>query len=93
VEAGTFLEIKAVADKGYSFAWDDPKITGPHLGFIVTGEEHLTGTFSESVVDDGDGNMHSWLLAIVLLLLGTTLFLLLLLNRRRKKEEETGKEQ
>jgi len=89
VAAGTFVEIRAVADDGYGFAWNDGRASGGLITFTVTGDEDLSGKFSPAPVGEGIPIVGLVLAAIVLLLLLAAVFILL---ARKKGKNEVTKE-
>jgi hypothetical protein len=85
VQAGTFVEIKATADDGYSFAWNDSRASGDTISFIVTSDENITGIFSQ--VDKKNIEI-GIVLILVLLLIASTVVFFMLLGKKKKKDEE-----
>jgi hypothetical protein len=64
VGGGTYIEIRAIVNDGYSFAWDDSRAAGGVMAFTVTGDEDLTGTFSLS---SNGGSFSSWPIMMALI--------------------------
>jgi hypothetical protein len=87
VEHGTHIEIRAITEKGFSFAWDDLRASGGSIGFIVTGDEELSGSFS---VDEQKerSNIALWIVLISIIILSLLIFFLLLRRREEKEELE-----
>jgi len=90
--AGTFVEIRALANDGYTFVWDGFKVSGSDIAFIVTGDKELRGTFSAIPSEASEGSSPGMMIAAasVLLLLTIAAAVFLILSRRRKDGAEAS---
>ena len=85
-KAGTLMEIRAIADEGYSFTWDRAGTSGDTITMVVSGDTVLTGSFA--VVSEEKSYLA--LLLFALLLIVPILLIALFLRSRDDEEEKTA---
>ncbi|MCL2143567.1 MAG: InlB B-repeat-containing protein, partial [Methanomassiliicoccaceae archaeon] len=74
VVCGSYIEIRAAVNDGYSFVWDDGRASENVIAFTVTCDEDLAGTFSLLTESDSTVIWSLLILAIFALLLIFTFF-------------------